>query len=386
LFTWLNFDPAAVDQPAPHEALHKGSIHLGTGYYIRRDEDLVVQGTPALVLHRTYRTGDNLNRPLGIGATHAFEWFVTGDVEHFQWTAVVLEDGAQIRFDRISRGTSYSNTVFEHRSTPTAYLGARLGWTGFGWTMRRPDGHFAQFEACGSHAKPRPCGLVLSGHRRGQVIRGRRDSLGRLERMEASDGRWIAFGYDEAHRVSRAHTSDNQEARYSYDAGGRLATVTTSDRIERRYGYTDKGQMQSITEPGILIENRFDPAGRCVRQVNTFPDGAPPLTIEIGYETTGDRIRRVVVRRSDGSWRTLDYGDGGYALAETWGRNGVGPTSVQWERDHVSHVVKAIRVTCPGRTGVPITYSRSVEPGGEEYAQFDLLRTHCGWTEFNMGH
>jgi hypothetical protein len=42
------------DLPESYSPLHKGHVDLATGLYIREDEDLVLRGTPALILRRTY--------------------------------------------------------------------------------------------------------------------------------------------------------------------------------------------------------------------------------------------------------------------------------------------------------------------------------------------
>jgi YD repeat-containing protein len=56
---------------------------------------------------------------------------------------------------------------------------------------------------------------VLSRDDDGHVIHGRRDTLGRLLRIEASSDRWLAFDYDAAHRVTRAYDPTGREVVYS---------------------------------------------------------------------------------------------------------------------------------------------------------------------------
>jgi hypothetical protein len=50
---------------AVHVPVHKGSIDLPTGLYVRVNEDLVVQGSPLLVLRRTYLSGFRESREFG---------------------------------------------------------------------------------------------------------------------------------------------------------------------------------------------------------------------------------------------------------------------------------------------------------------------------------
>ncbi len=300
--------------------------------------------------------------------------------------AVVLEDSTRVSFDRISEGVSYRNAVFEHHTSPGAYFGARIAWTGVDWAMRTTEGAVGRFEGCGgANLKARPCGLIMSRDTDGHEIYGHRDAAGRLLRIDASGERWIAFNYDRLDRVVRARASSGDEVHYDYDERGFLARVRASGGIERRYGYSPQGQLQTITEPGAVIENIFDRNGRAVRQVSRMSIRDAPSILDVAYELTGDRVRQAEMRRSDGSWTTLSYTDSGYVAAETWGGHAATPTTVVYERDQNSRAVTSVRVTCTSPTGRgSLSYSRSPEPGAEEYARFDLLRTHCRWAEASL--
>ena len=63
------------DMAGNYRPLHKGSIYLGTGLYVRVNEDLAVAGTP-LVLRRTYLSRYHDKRQFGIGTTHTGEWWL----------------------------------------------------------------------------------------------------------------------------------------------------------------------------------------------------------------------------------------------------------------------------------------------------------------------
>jgi hypothetical protein len=114
------------DPPENYAPVHRGAVNLPTGLYIRRDEDLVLRGTPPLVLSRTYLSKDLRSRPFGIGTTHAFEWFLVGDAQRFQEVAIIREDGSPIPFARTSRGTSYRNAMFEVRQRGTGFTARNL--------------------------------------------------------------------------------------------------------------------------------------------------------------------------------------------------------------------------------------------------------------------
>ncbi len=368
--------------PDAYEPAHSGGVSFGTGLYLRRDEDIVIDGTPPLILRRTYESGDTRSRAFGVGSSHEFESFVIGDRATFQSVAVILGDGTRINFKRTSPGTSYTNAMFEHRSTPSEYYGARMGWTGGGWALRTVDGSLVRFEACSGDSKPRPCGMVSQRDADGHSIQATRDAAGRLLRLTTDDGRWIAFDYDDALRVTRAYASTGASATYSYDATGHLLSVRTSDGVERKYGYSERGQLAAVSQPDIRLENRYDDAGRCVEQVDHFPNDDEPLTFTFAYNTAGGHMRQVEDRRSDGTWSRWIYADAGYPTSETWGHGTQAPITITYLRDPESARTTSLSVTCANQSGDMVTQRRDVDPGEEEYAKFDLLRTFCGWTEF----
>ena len=59
--------PADHDLAEDYEPKHKGGVTLSSGTYVREDEDLVVRGTPALILRRTYLSGYRAPKEFGIG-------------------------------------------------------------------------------------------------------------------------------------------------------------------------------------------------------------------------------------------------------------------------------------------------------------------------------
>jgi hypothetical protein len=128
---------------------HKGGIDLGSGLYTREDEDLLVRGTPGLVLRRTYLSRDRQSRHFGIGATHNGERYLISDGDRFQWAELILPMGTRIRFERVSAGTSFVDAVYEDRSRSSEFRGAKLAWSGTGWSLRRDDGSLLLFQPCG---------------------------------------------------------------------------------------------------------------------------------------------------------------------------------------------------------------------------------------------
>ena len=366
------------DVDPDYEPLHKGYISLGTGIYVREDEDLIVRGTPAVFLRRTYRSGFQIKREFGIGATHNGALLLEGDPERFQWVQMGSPDGAHVRFERISPGTSYSNALFEHRSSPSEWQGALLGWTGTGWAVRRQDGAVRFFQGCG-HGDAPVCWILWERDADGHRIDYRRDTTGRLLRIEASPDRWIAFEYDEKDRITRAYASDGPEVRYEYDEGGRLSHSRGTDGKEIYYRYTERNELADIDTASHRIENTYDPSGRVIKQLNRYPDDDEPYTFDFAYKLANDHVVEAETKRSDGTWKRLAYRNR-YIVEETWGAEGYQPLIFKYERDPVTNIVTSVVLTCPDRKGHSITHSAvPVRPESEEWTKWDLVRTVCAW-------
>jgi YD repeat-containing protein len=366
------------DLPPDYEPVHKGHVSLERGVYFRENEDLIVPGTPALVVRRSYASSYRTSREFGIGTRLAAEWSIQGDGKQFQWAELIRPGERWISFRRSSPGTSVFNSMYVARGSADEWQGARLGWTGIDWALRRPDGTLARFRACGRVGTAR-CSIKSFRDADGHVIQYRRNRRGRLERLESGEDRWIAFDYDEHDRVERAFSSTNQEVRYEYDERGRLARVKSGDVVTHRYTYTDLDEMATIVEPDADIENFYED-GRCVRQVNRFADGSPPYVFDIEYTLDGSKITETTSRRSDGTWVHYAFDSEGFATTETGGAGSRELARFSFERDSTTHAVVSLSLTCSDRTGRPVRRSSFVAPGREEWLKWDLVRTYCSWT------
>ena len=374
--TWV--EKQSHDLREGYEPLHDGDVDLGTGLYIREDEDLVVRGTPPLILRRTYLSGDRVQRPFGIGTTHPGEIYLHGDGQRFQWASLILATGSAIRFERITSGETFVTALYEHRASSTQFYGARLGWTGLNWALRQADGGLDTFQPCGRRAA-RICSITSSRDADGHTIHYRRDAVGRLLRMDDGGARWIGFEYDAANRIARAHDSTGRRVRYEYDARGRLTSAAGSDGAVRRYGYTDLDELATISEPGWTIENTYE-RKRVVRQTTTYPeDEHDPYVFEFDYELSGNRIVRTTAKESDGAWQSYTWDANRSVVSEARGGNGTQPAIFTYERDPETEAVTALTLTCPDRTGRPLRHSSIVKPGRLDWIKWDLLNTHCYW-------
>jgi hypothetical protein len=81
-------------------------VSLATGEFIYEKTDLALPDTIPLTFSRTYQNADSHSRSFGIGATDSYDIFMIGDKNPYTYQELVLPNGARVRFDRISSGTS----------------------------------------------------------------------------------------------------------------------------------------------------------------------------------------------------------------------------------------------------------------------------------------
>jgi YD repeat-containing protein len=358
----------------PWRPLHKGGADLSTGVYIREDDDLVVKTPFPVVLRRTYNSGDGYSRQFGMNATHPGEWWIRGDSDpRVPWAELILANGGRIRFVRISPGATKAGAVLRHDATPTEFDGALLSWTGALWRMKFRDGSAAFFLDC--EADPAVCALVERRDPDGHRISYVRDPSGTLLRME-SDGQSIAFDYDHRKRIVRAYDSLRLEVRYSYDDRGRLVRAVASDGVVRSYEYNDHDKLVGVREPGRILRNWFDSAGRWIGQVVKNSEDDEDLyaararyVVEDGaiVESYFDEGRGLVAYR---------YNADHYVVSETLAADGPAPIVITYARDAASNSVTGTTISCTGSSG-PITRAVQLPSDRDEAAKMAAIRATC---------
>jgi YD repeat-containing protein len=323
--------------------LHKGGIDPSTGVYTREDEDLIVADGMPLILRRTYLSADRVSRQFGIGGTHPGEWYLIGDGATFQWAELILSTGGRIHFDRISPGTSKYDAVFEHRATPTRFLGARLRREDRGWRMEFADGGNALFKHCNPNNSD-VCSILEQHDKDGHGIQYERDAAGRLLEMRGDTQR-IRFRYDEVGRIIRAEDSRGGSVDYSYDDRGRLSRVRGVDGVERRYGYTDRDQLSHIEEPRMWIDNRYDDDGRVTRQRLSYPDSDDTDTITFDYTVRDSKVVQTDTIEFDGTHTRTTYNAHHYRTSQVLDVDGARPVVIRFDRDE-SNTTRRYEVQC----------------------------------------
>ncbi len=366
-------DPAPA---VPHQLwrpLHKGGAFLGTGLYIREDDDLVVNTPLPIVLRRTYNSGDGFPRRFGLDTTHAGEVWIRGDSDsRIPWAELILATGGRVRFVRISPGDTQAGAILRHDSTPTEFNGALLSWTGSQWEMRFRDGSLWSFLDC-QKAKE-VCRLVEQRDSDGHRIEYVRDPSGTLLRME-SEGQSIAFDYDDQKRIVRAYDTSQRAVSYACDDRGRLVRATGTDGIVRSYDYDEGNHLVGVREPGRILQNWFDEAGRWVKQVvRDSEQDDHPYVATVRYVVEGDSIVESDFDEGDGLL-VERYNARHYVVSETRDADGPAPIVFTYNLDPVSNVLIDLTMSCVGPDG-PVTQTAPIAPT-DDGAKGALFRQHC---------
>jgi len=357
----------------PWRPLHKGHADLATGVYIREDDDLVLNTPLPIVLRRTYNSGDQKSRQFGIDATHSGEWWLYGDNNpRVPWAELILADGGRIHFTRISAGWTLIGALLRHDSTPTEFNGALLYWSNAKWEMQLRDGSTAAFLNCA--AGRIPCALIERRDADGHRIDYVRDAAGALQKMQ-SEQQSIALDYDEHKRIVRAYDTSGRDVKYTYDEGGRLIRAASSDGVVREYTYDARNQLTRIQEPGRIIENRFDAAGRWAAQVvkNSEQDNEPYVATA-RYGGQGRSIAETYFDEGDGLEVYRFNGDH-YVTSETLYADTRAPIVFSYDLDPITNVSRGATMSCTGPSG-PITRPVLLSVHDDE-AKAALIRSTC---------
>jgi RHS repeat-associated protein len=267
----------------PHAA--GDPVDFGTGLFNYVKTDLVLPDVLPISLTRSYRPGDSMSRPFGIGASHPFEMFLVGDASAYSYAELILPDGGRVRFNRISPGTAPSTAVYTHSSTTTGFYGSLMAWNGNGWNLTLKNGTVYVFPDGFNAQNPRQCALIGIKDRYGNTVNMTRDGNHNLTQITTPNGRWIQFTYDGSNRITQAQDNIGRTIGYAYDSSGRLSTVTDAKGGTTIFTYDSNNNMLTITDPkGITyLTNQYDSNNRVVAQ--TMADGS---TYRFAYTLAGN--------------------------------------------------------------------------------------------------
>jgi RHS repeat-associated protein len=295
-------------------------VHLGTGLFVLRNTDLVVDDVLPLRVERTYRPVDSRSRSFGIGATQWYDTFLVGSTSPWTYIDLILPSGARVHYDRISPGGMWESAVYENTDSPTAFYKSRISFnlTGGGgaWNLDLTDGTRIVFADGINASRPQQAAIVRVQDRHGNAIVMTRDANANLTQVTSPNGRWIKFTYDGSYRATSATDNLGRTVSYTYDASGRLWKVTDVLGGVTEYTYDASHRLLTITDPrGIVyLTNQYDAGGRVTLQTQ-----ADSTTYQFAYTLDGTgAITQVDVTHPAGDVRRVTYGAARYLTSDTW--------------------------------------------------------------------
>jgi YD repeat-containing protein len=241
-------------------------VDLSTGQFVLKKTDLIVHDVIPLELTRTYYSGDNGQRPFGLGSTHPYAIFLWS-ANQYQEADLILPDGDRIHYARISSGTGFTDAVFENTTSPTEFYKSTIVWNGQGWNVTRKDGTVYVF---GENAP-----LQSFRDRFGNTVTLTWSSttsfgqgIGNIVKVTSPNGRWISFTYDGSNRITQAKDNIGRTVGYQYDGSGRVWKVTDARGGVTEYTYDIAHRLLTIKDPRNItyLTNEYEVNGRVDRQ------------------------------------------------------------------------------------------------------------------------
>jgi YD repeat-containing protein len=243
-------------------AIDRFEADLRYGRFVLRETDLFLQDVFEVPLTRTYASSDwvhsNPVHAFGRNSNHPFDIAPLGTRNPYTYQFIALEDSDMVYFDRISKGTGYSDAVYEHTETSTKFYGATQRWNGGGWTTKLSDGseiHFPESYNARNMAQGAATEIVDG---KGNRLELKRDAQRNLQEIRTPHGHWIKFTYDDASRIVRAEDDAGKWASYTYNRDGMLQDVSLSSGRGRHYEYVGVLMTRITDEKGtVLLRNRY---------------------------------------------------------------------------------------------------------------------------------
>jgi RHS repeat-associated protein len=324
-------------------------VDLSTGLFVYEQTDLIVRDTLPISVSRTYRPRDTVVRPFGIGATHPFEIFIVGDTFPYTFADVIMPDGGRVHYNRISPGTGFSDAVYEHTETPSAFYKTQIKFVGGRWHLTLKDGTLYEFPDAENAQSPRLAALVAMSDRYGNRYTLTRDSNHNLTKITTPNGRYVEFTYDASNRITQAKDNIGRTVGYTYDATGRLQKVTNPNGGLTQYTYDTSHRMLTIKDPKLqtYLTNQYDTNGRVIKQ--TMTDGGF-YTFAYTLGANG-KVVQTDVTDPRGIVRRITFNSSGFSLTDTSAVGKPEQQTVTFEREAGTN--KLLSITDPvGRKSV----------------------------------
>jgi YD repeat-containing protein len=283
---------------------------LRYGNFVLRETDLFLDDGFKVPLTRTYVSNEwvdqNPVHAFGRNSNHPYDIAPIGARNPYTYQMIVLEDADFLYFDRISKGTGYADSVFQHTETSTRFYKATTRWDGHGWTTKLADGSeilFPESYDAKNLAQGAPY-EIRDGS--GNRLELHRDAQRNLQEIRTPHGHWIKFSYDDLSRIKQAEDDAGHWAKYEYNPDGMLKSAISSSGRERHYEYDGVLLTQITDENGhVLIRNWYR---QRFLQKQQFGNGG---VYSYSYDWPRDEYfpRKVGVTLPDGTLREISLAD-----------------------------------------------------------------------------
>ena len=102
-------------------------MDAGTGIFTYDHTDLALSDVSPIQLTRSYRELDASSRAFGFGMALNYDLEIIMDpTGNYSYVNLVLPDGAQLYYPRISPGSDFLDGLYQHTSSPTIYFGSTI--------------------------------------------------------------------------------------------------------------------------------------------------------------------------------------------------------------------------------------------------------------------
>jgi YD repeat-containing protein len=252
-------------------------VDVGTGIYSREYVDLFVKDSLPINFVRTQRNMDPRSRSFGIGGSTSYDMFIVGDVVNFSWVALVLADGSQTRYARVSPGHGFADGVFENRASPGEFLGSRISWNQHNaWTVALRDGTEYTVQGCDAKSKPGQCAVSEVKNANGERLTVQRDRDGNILRITSPHGHFVSVTDDSDGRITRVEDDSHRWVTYRYNDKGCLVEAVSWRHERQTFAYDSQYNMTFVHETApptkhaeaydFEIHNFYDRHNRFSRQ------------------------------------------------------------------------------------------------------------------------
>ncbi|TMG65960.1 MAG: RHS repeat protein [Chloroflexi bacterium] len=283
-------------------------VGLSSGLMLLDKTDLALPDVMPLALTRSYRQSDPYQRAFGIGTSHAFAFYLWS-ANAYQEVDLILPNGGRVHYVRISPGTGWTDAVFEHTASPTAFYKSRIVWNGTGWTLTLKDGTQSVFIDNG------PLQYIQDRYLNRTTLDRGSNPRGNLLTIRSPNGRWISLHYDASNRIDQATDNAGRTVHYTYNAAGYLWKVTDTASQITEYTYDASNRLRSIKDPRLITFLTIDYDANSRVQKQTQADGT---FFQFAYQLDQNgKVIQTDVTDPRNFVRRVTFNSAGYALTDT---------------------------------------------------------------------